>query len=468
MPYEVFIPLFFRCSETHEAHSKLEDAAACFSQLTQRYAGNIPIHPISQKYVYSIAAIDRKGNQRNFSNEERKRAKELKLDPKSLQTEIPAITTFSSMARVYCEALRLIPVESITLENILDHKNKGRHFWSTDAGIGQALAYAQQAAFTLELSLKAYLEVTGKLAALNGGVHQGWKTHNLKELFDLLTGDEKRQLEDRWNRSEAKRTHCKRSFREVLAYGNDLYTKWRYITEQKTFDLSIDIQFLLSASEFLLSASDHHFRKHSPIKMKTSVTTYPDQGSSNGDPQPPSVKTTLVEGRVRTVRIPDGFDPFSRVDLVIDSEQHEHDVIAQFFKRNVKDYYGLEGKKVTLSGEIKEDQPHLLRNPTHLDEPQRESKYTCEPLTLRGRIYDMRKIHDGLGGPSKIDLVLHDDTFFAQVECIFATEEERDKLTAVKLGDRVLISGYVTLLNGQPMVLVGPDHIEQITEQPHV
>ena len=463
MPYEVVAPLFFRCSEMHGAHSKLEDAAACFFQLTQRYAGNIPIHPISQKYVYSIVAIGRKGNQRNFLTDEEKRAEELELDPRSLQTEMPAITTFSSMARVYCEALKLVPVESITLENILDRKSKGQHFWSTDAGIGQALAYAQQAAFTLELSLKAYLEVTGKLAA-----HKDWKTHNPTKLFDLLTADEKRRLEDRWDRSEARRAHCRRSFREVLAHCNDLYTKWRYITEQKTFDLSIDIQFLLSASEFLLSASDHHFRKHSPIKMKPSVTIFTDQDDSNGEALPPLVKTTVVEGRVRAVRIPYGFDPWSSVELVIDSEQYEHDIIAQFYKQNVRDYYGLEGKKVTLGGEIREDQPRLLGNPTHLDDPQRESKYTCERLTLRGRVYDMRRIHDGLGGPGKIDLVLHDDTFFAQVECIFATEEERDKLTAVKLDDRILISGYVTLLNGQPMTLVGPEYIEKITEPPHV
>ena len=468
MPYEVFSPLFFRCSETHGAHSRLEDVAACFSQLTKCYTGNIPIHPITQKYVYVIAAIDRKGNQRNFSAEDKKRAKELKLDSQSLQTEIPAITTFSSMARVYCEALRLVPVENVTLENILGPKIKGRHFWSTDAGIGQALAYAQQAAFTLELSFKAYLEVLGKLASPNGGIRQEWKTHNIKVLFDLLTDDERQRLEEQWNRSEAKRTHCKRSFREVLAYGNDLYTKWRYITEQKTVGLSIDIQLVLSASEFLLSASDHHFRKHSPIRVQTSVKTYAGQSDRNGEPLPPSVKTILVEGRVRTVRIPEGFDPSSRVELVIDSEQSEHDIIAQFNKQDVKDYYGLEGKKVTLGGEIREDQPHLLRNPTHLDDPQREPKYTCERLTLRGRIYNMRKIHDGLGGPGKIDLVLHDDTFVVQVECIFATEEERDKLTAVKLGDRVLISGYVTLLNGQPMILVGPDHIEQVTEQPYI
>ena len=76
----------------------------------------------------------------------------------------------------------------------------------------------------------------------------------------------------------------------------------------------------------------------------------------------------------------------------------------------------------------------------------------------------MRKVHNGLGGNSKIDLVLHDDIFFTQVECIFATEEEREQLTGVKLGDRILIRGYVTLLNGQPMMLVGPDHIEQVAE----
>ena len=70
MPYEVF-NIFFRCSETHKAHFKLEDAVACFAQLTQDYGGDIPVHPISQKYVYEIAAVDRKGNQRNFSNPER-------------------------------------------------------------------------------------------------------------------------------------------------------------------------------------------------------------------------------------------------------------------------------------------------------------------------------------------------------------------------------------------------------------
>ena len=78
MPYEVF-NIFSGCSAIHEAHSNLEDAAACFAQLTQRYGGNIPGHPISQKYVYEIAAIDRKRNQRNFSKKERTKAVALYL-----------------------------------------------------------------------------------------------------------------------------------------------------------------------------------------------------------------------------------------------------------------------------------------------------------------------------------------------------------------------------------------------------
>ena len=94
------------------------------------------------------------------------------------------------MARMYYEALKLIPVSSIHLDSILDQKNKGSHFWSTDAGIGQALAYAQQAAFTLELSLKAYLEVLGKLSSPKLRDRRQWQSHKLVHLFKLLTDDE--------------------------------------------------------------------------------------------------------------------------------------------------------------------------------------------------------------------------------------------------------------------------------------
>ena len=464
MPYEVF-GLFSRCSESHGAHPSLVDAAACFAQLTQRYGGDIPVHPISQKYVYEIAAIDRKGNQRNFSRPERVKAAALHLDPKSTATEVPGITTFSHLAKMYYEASILIPVSGINLKGMFDHHGKDRHFWNTDAGKGQALAYAQQAAFTLELSLKAYLEVLGKLASTDLGDIQNWRKHELSDLFNLLTDDEKKQLEAWWNHSDAKKSHFKGSFRQFLSASSKLYMKWRYITDLKSPDLSIDIPMLLSASEFLLSASDRVFRKSSPIKVNITTTTHPITEDADGRPAPRSV-TTLVEGRVRAVNIPDGFDPYSTVEVVIDPDEHKREVIAQFHKRNVKDYFGLQGERVSLVGEVREDQPHLLPHPRHLDEPQKELRYTSERRTLKGSIHDIRIVHSAYGLSGKVDLALWDETYFTQVECFFVTDDERDQLTGINLGDKVLINGNVTLLNGQPMLLVGPDRIERLIEDP--
>lgn len=464
MPYEVF-NIFFRCSETHQAHFKLEDAVACFAQLTQRYGGDIPVHPLSQKYVYEIVAVDRNGNQRNFSKPERLNAVALNLDPKSVATDIPGITTFFHLAQLYLEASRLIPVSSISLKGMFDYRGKDRHFWTSDAGKGQALAFAQQAAFTLELSLKAYLEGLGKLASSNVGDIQKWQKHELIDLFNLLTDDEKKQLEMWWSQSDARRIHFKGGFRDFLSSSNKLYMKWRYITDLRSPNLSIDIPMLLSASEFLLSASDRLFRKSSPIKVNITTTTYPDTVDGAGRPIPPSV-AALVKGRVRAVRIPKGFDPFSIVELVIDSDQHEHVVVAQLYKRYVWDYYGLEGERVALAGRIREDQPHVLLHPNHVDEFRRGPKYTSERRTLRGSIYDMRIVTSAFGGAQQVNLVLHDDTYFTQVECFFVADEERDKLKEVNLGDRILISGCVTLLNGQPMILVGPDRIDKVLEEP--
>ena len=463
MPFEVF-NIFFRCSEIHKAHSKLEDAAACFDQLTLRYAGNIPVGPISQKYVYGIAAIDRKGNQRNFSNPERARAKALGLSHRSVETDIPGITTFSNLAKMYYAASSLIPVSNINLKAMFDHRNRSRHFWTTDAGKGQALAYAQQAAFTLELSLKAYLEVLGKLASPNVEDIQKWQKHDLIDLFRLFTDDEKKQLEEWWNHSDTKRNHFKGSFQEFLSSRNKLYMKWRYITDLRSPDLSINIPMLVSASDFLLSASDRVFRENSPIKVNIMTKTNPSTEDSYGRLTPRSVPT-LVEGRVRAVKIPDGFDPFSIVELVIDSDHHERDVTAQFYKREAKDYYGLEGQRVTLDGEVREDQPHLLSHPRHLDEPKREIEYTSECRTLRGVIHDIKIVHSAFGEARKVDLSLYDDTFFTQVECYFVTDNEHEKLKGFDLGDKVLIRGNVTLLKGQPMIMIGPDHIEKVIEE---
>ena len=117
---------------------------------------------------------------------ETEKAATLNLDPKSLATEVPGITTFSHLARMYYEASRLIPVTGINLKGMFDHHGEDSHFWNTDAGKGQALAYAQQAAFTLELSLKAYLEVLGKLASTDPADIRQWRKHELTDLSNCL------------------------------------------------------------------------------------------------------------------------------------------------------------------------------------------------------------------------------------------------------------------------------------------
>ena len=465
MPYVVFMP-FSVCSEVHESHSRLEDAAACLAEMTRLYSGDIPLHPVTQKYVYAIAAVDKNDKQIDFSDAEKTQAAQLNLDPKSLITRVPRITTFSHIAKMYYEASKLIPIASINLEGILDSKNEGRHFWTTDAGIGQALAYAQQAAFTLELSFKALLEVLGKLAETDGDQGQRWRTHNLLGLFKLLPDEERRRLEQWWNHSDAKGTHFNGTFREFLSYSNKVYTTWRYIADLRSADLSISIQILLSGAAFLLSSSDSLLEERSPIKVQSTFTTHAESIDASGDPIPPT-KEAFVEGRVRSVRVPEGFDPFSIVEVIIDSDHHQYDVTAQFYKRNVKDYYGLEGKRVRLTGYTREDESHLLKGSQHLDhweELPKEPSYVSEDRTLRGSVYDLKASPGPFGPITKFNLVLYDKTFFTLVECFFLTDEEREKLKGVSLGDEIMISGCVTLLDGEPVILVRPDLVEQVTE----
>ena len=156
MPYEVRW-LFSSCSQLHGSHSRLEDAADCFLDLTHRFGREIPVHPISGKYIYAIVALDEDGNQKEFSDADKNGARQLKLDSRSLIEKFPGITTFLHLSQLYYEAVRWIPISAFNLRDIFEPENKDRMFWSSDAGLGQALAFAHQAIFTVELSLKALL-----------------------------------------------------------------------------------------------------------------------------------------------------------------------------------------------------------------------------------------------------------------------------------------------------------------------
>lgn len=472
MPFEV-VGTFFRCSDLHTKHSHLKTAATCFDKLTQRYNNDIPIHPISQQFIYQIVAIDRKGKQRNYSRPERDRATELGLDPRSFEPDLPTITTFYRIATLYYEALKLTPIITINLDGLLDYKKEFQHFWSTDAGIGQALANAQQAIFTLELSLKAYLEGLGKLGIANVDARRRIQTHDLTELFKLLTEEEKQVLEDSWSKRPGTQVDRYATFQQLLSSYSKQYRKWRYLTDltKDGASLSIHIPSIIDASEFLLSASLRYFRDKSSYNIQTTISTYSnhesDQDTDGNKPRRRSA-TTLVEGRVDSLIVPDSYDPYSLVNVVINSHHYDRPITASFYKRDTKNYYGLAATTVSLIGEIREDQPYVLQTPRHLEPPSRVQDYTSEYRTLFGSVYDIRAFSGAFGSPGRVVLLLWDRTYSCQVECLFIADQERNQLKDIALGDKILISGVVTLLHGVPIVLLGPENIEKRTEPGHL
>ena len=175
----------------------------------------------------------------------------------------------------------------------------------------------------------------------------------------------------------------------------------------------------------------------------------------------------VIEGRIQSIEIPEGLDPYSKVVVLIDTDDCDHPIVAHFSRRDVQSYHGIEGTTVRLYGEIGEQEPNVLRFPRVVDPLDRESLYESEKRTLFGSVYDMRLGHSVLGSTRKLYLCLFDKTYFTHVECLFVTDQERALLEDVNLGDTVLIGGMVTLSRGLPIILVGPDRIRK-TEEPGI
>ena len=146
----------------------------------------------------------------------------------------------------------------------------------------------------------------------------------------------------------------------------------------------------------------------------------------------------------------------------------------EFYKRYPEQYYGLEGKKINVGGFYNPNRPASVRRPDILrvdDREVRERRYSVETRTLQGNIYDVTRPK----GPDRLDTVtlfLQDETYFTMVQCLFLTREEQgqisgtlDRSQQLQLGDRISIRGQVTLQNGLPVVLVGPDSINKLTPQ---
>ena len=464
MPF-VVSSFFFRCDNEdfgHGAHFSLEEAAKCLNERKRLRDGDIRIHPISGKYMQAIIAVDRDGNQRDFTKTEKKLTKRLGLDPKFVYIEKPSITTFYNLANLYIEALRLIPMLSVDLEGLFDYRDAKRHFWNTDAGKGQAIFYIQQAIFTLELSLKAILEVNGKIAEYGSENRLGWRTHNLARIFDLLPEEVKELIEGRWSSRAISKREFGGTFSNFLIDIANSYTDWRYISELKSSNLTMEISTLLAASSLVMDVASISLRKRSPLK----VTISEPRVIRNGDTETPEMHEVYVEGLVVSVNEPESFDPHSDVEVVIKSDHHDYDITALLRKRDVESYYQLKGERVFIAGYSSDAEPHLLEHSylhtrgNLVQGPIYESKHRV----LRGSIYDVAA-SPGVNQQTITALTLSDTTYFTEVRCILSTDEERSRLAGLQLGDEVLISGLVTLKNGIPLVLVGPDFIEKIEEE---
>ena len=357
--------------------------------------------------------------------------------------------------------MKLVPISAVDLAGTFDFSKLDRrqHFWNTDAGVGQVLAYTQQALFTLELSMKAVLEVLGKLTKISSGGRPDWQTHDLVILYDLLDDEDRRKLEQRWASLTKTERHCDGTLAEMLDSVRDSYEKWRYIPQLKDAP-SMNTGALIRASGVLLDYAAYSFRQNPPINFKSTVELLPNKDADTGNVR--SMNNTIVEGVVRSVRVPESYDPHSRAKVVIDSDHHEDDIIAEFYKCNVEVYYDIEGERVVLGGASYEDEPHILYSPQHIGETWKPSaSYSSDRRTLKGTVYKIWPSETAYGIP-KTNLSLKDETYFSEVDCLFVTNEELAILEGVDLGDEILISGHVTSLSGRPISLVGADEIKQL------
>ena len=460
MPFEVFSPLM-RCLELHGAHVGLSDAAACYNQIDKVRDGSIPTWKSSGKYIHVIAKVDRHGNILGFTTRDENQAMILGLPPQALLTRRPGITRFSEYAKMYYEASRPIPISYLNLQGMFDDGARGKHYWTTEAGIGHALACVQQVAFTLELSLKALLEESGKLVTVP---NKDWQTHDLVALHGLLDSQEQQLLQQEWRALPLSERSNYNSLLDFLTAVRSLYMDLRYIPALKSANLSVDAHAMMNASLIILTRSESMAFQHSPLKPKVTISTT-FQPTGDGVDGTVDRQNVMVKGIVRSVKIPNDFDPNALVEAVIHPTCYFNglepiafvdEVTASFRRCDVESYFGLEGEEVVLGGWVTADEPSILKHAQHVGQDNLEASYRVETRTLKGQVYNLVVRETSYTDSTRVTLILRDMTFLNDVECLFITEGERIAVGNVELGAEVTICGEVALLNGRPVSLVGP------------
>ena len=471
LPYEVFSQTitFIRCADLHGPHQTLQEAKRCFDQIDQRQDG-IAVHPSTGKCIHAIAAVAEDGTQLQFTGVELELVDALAIDRRIVLENVPNVTTFAYIAGLSYAALRTIPQLTVDLGGFFEYKNRNQHYWSTEEGLGQLLAHVQQAYFTLELCLKALLETTGQLVKIPEGK---WKEHEPSKLFNLLNRETRQLLEQQWSQVPATSRPTYKTFEAYLTSIDDMYKAWRYVPERKDANLSAEPRQIVVACEIVLGTSSLIFRRDYPMKLRITSETI-----SSGQGQDPSNQSSpiIVSGTVTSVNIPDGFNPHSTVEVSVGTKDYGQ-LTLEFYKRNPEDYHGLEGRHITVGGFYNPNRPTALRRPNIVQiegKERRETSYSVETRTLQGTIYNITRPL-GLDHPATVNLVLKDETYFTMVQCLLVTEEERVQISGTvdsarhfQFGDRISVRGQVTLKNGLPLVLVGPNSINKLAPQPNL
>ena len=464
----VVISPFMSCTDLHGPHRSLEEAKQCFDHIEQPEEG-IGVNPATGKCIHAIAAVATDGTQRKFSDDELDLVDALSIDRRIILEAVPNVTTFAHFASLSYAALLTIPQLRVELAGFFDYENRNKHYWSTEEGLGQSLAYVQQGFFTLELCLKALLETTGQLVKIPEAKR---KRHEPAILFRLLNRETRQFLEQRWSQVRSADRPPDSTFQAFLESINEMYTAWRYIPERKDSDLSADLRPIMAACETVLDTSGFMFRRDYPLKPRITAELI---SSRQGQDQPRYQEDIpiIVSGTVTSVNVPEGFDPHSIVVVAMETEEYGL-LKLKFHKRYPEQYYGLEGRKINVGGFYNPNRPAAVRRPDILtidDKEARERQYSVETRALQGTIYDVTRPK----GPGRLDTVtlfLQDETYFTMVQCLFLTREEQGQIAGtldpsqqLQLGDRISIRGQVTLKNGLPVVLVGPDSINRLTPQ---
>ena len=463
MPYEVFSP-FTRCAAVHGVHSNLAAAAACYNEIDAELGGDMPSWKHTGKHIHVVGAVDRRGKQRVFTDREDGQARCYGLPPEAILTEEESITTFYNIAEMYYEASKLMPISNISLEGMFDYEARDKHFWSTTAGMGQAFSFAQHVAFTVEFSLKALLEYSGKFLVVP---ECKWHTHDLVSLFGFLDEQEKEDLEQKWRSLPESQRQSHETLYELLKTTRNQYMDWRYIPTLKSTELSMDVTAMLSASRLMLSLAERTFHEASPMSSNVTSQVYPPDEHRDPALIPDRV---WVEGLVQSVSVPESFDPHSEVEVLVEPDFYyngrreipfNQEVTARFQKSQVESYYGLEGERVSLTGWSTAAERHILNAASHRDAPRIEPSYALDRCTLHGTVYNLIPAAGPPTRTRKITLVLSDSTYYTSVDCMFVTDIEQEMLNNVQLGDEITISGQATLVNGKPVTLVGPEIVDQ-------